>query len=121
VPADAGRLSPDRLAHTALVKKGQPEMTTNTIRNLITLSEEDVRTLPGAGPWLTPPWTMEERLRRIESMGQRIHGIVEFMCKIANLEGTCPAAKERAVTIFYERLVIAVRQLGKIQEDIQLS
>jgi hypothetical protein len=77
--------------------------------------------LPAAGPWSTPAWTMEERLRRIEAMGRRIQGVVEFMCQIANLDGTCAASKERAVTSFYDRLVIVERQLVKIQEDIQLG
>jgi hypothetical protein len=77
--------------------------------------------LPAAGPWATPPWTMEERLRRIEAMGQRIHGFVEFMCKIGSMNGSCDSSKEKAVTAFYERLVIVERQLGKIQEDVQLG
>jgi hypothetical protein len=74
-----------------------------------------------AGPWSTPAWTMEERLRRIEAMGQHIQSIVHFMCKIDSLNGTCAAAKERAVTAFYDRLVVVERQLGKIREDIQLG
>jgi hypothetical protein len=77
--------------------------------------------MPVGGPWLTPPWTTEERLRRIEAMGQRIHGFVDFMCKIGTLDGTCAAAKERAIAAFYDRLVVVERQLGKIQEDIQLG
>jgi hypothetical protein len=77
--------------------------------------------LPAGGPWSTPAWTMEERLRRIEVMAQHIQSIVEFMCKIGSLNGTCTAAKERAVTAFYDRLVVMERQLGKIQEDIQLG
>jgi hypothetical protein len=64
---------------------------------------------------------MEERLRRIEAMGRRIQGVVEFICQIANLGGTCTASKERAVTTFYDRLVIVERQLVKIQEDIELG
>jgi hypothetical protein len=77
--------------------------------------------LPVAGPWSTPAWTMEERLRRIEAMGRRIQGVVDFMCQIASLDGTCTAAKERAVASFYDRLVVVERQLVKIQEDIQLG
>ena len=77
--------------------------------------------LPAAGPWSFPAWTIEERLRGIEAMGQHIQSIVDFMCKIDSLNGTCTAAKERAVTAFYDRLVVVERQLGKIQEDIQLG
>ena len=54
-------------------------------------------------------------------MGQHIQSIVDFMCKIDSLNGTSSAAKERAVTAFYDRLVVVERQLGKIQEDIQLG
>ena len=77
--------------------------------------------LLASGPWSTPAWTMEERLRRIEAMGRRIQGVVEFICQNANLGGTCTASKERAVTTFYDRLVIVERQLVKIQEDIELG
>ena len=80
-------------------------------------------TLPGpeAGPWTTPPWTMEERLQRIEAMGQRISGYVRFMCQAGSLNGTSVEAKERAVRAFYERMVIVEKQLGLIQEDLRLG
>jgi hypothetical protein len=64
---------------------------------------------------------MEERLRRIEAMGQHIQSFVEFICKIDSLNGSSTAAKERAVTAFYDRLVVVERELGKIQEDVQLG
>jgi hypothetical protein len=98
-------------------------MATKTISNGSVAAGAAARPLamPVAGPWLTPPWTTEERLRRIEAMGQRIHGFVDFMCKIGSLDGTCAAAKERAVAAFYDRLVVVEQQLGKIQEDIQLG
>jgi len=98
-------------------------MTSNTVSKAPAASPGAARpaALPAAGPWATPPWTMEERLRRIEAMGLRIHGFVEFMCKIGGMNGSCAAAKEKAVTAFYDRLVIVERQLGKIQEDVQLG
>jgi hypothetical protein len=74
-----------------------------------------------AGPWLTPPWTMEERLQRIEAMGQRLSGYIRFMCEVGSLNGTCADAKERAVTAFYERMVVLERQLNRIQEDLLLG
>src|SRR5262245_27138073 len=51
-----------------------------------------------AGPWLTPPWTMAERLRRIEALGQNISGHVRFVGQVDALAGTSAEAKERAVT-----------------------
>jgi hypothetical protein len=77
--------------------------------------------VPLPGPWLTPPWSITERLQRIEAMGQRIAGYVHFMCSVDNLNGTSAEAKEKAATIFYERMVVLERELGRIQEDLQLG
>jgi hypothetical protein len=76
---------------------------------------------PVGGPWLTPAWTTEERLLRIEIMGQRIHSSVQFMCQIGTMNGTSSEAKEKAVTAFYERLLALEQQLSKIQENLQLG
>ena len=73
------------------------------------------------GPWLTPPWTMAERLHRIEAMGQKIDGYVRFMCKVVGFDGASAEAKEAAVTAFYERMVIVEKQLGRIQENLRLQ
>ncbi len=72
-------------------------------------------------PSPTPPWTLEERLHGIEAMGQRIDGYIRFMCQVASLNGASAEAKERAVTAFYERLVLVESQLGRIQEDLRLE
>jgi hypothetical protein len=74
-----------------------------------------------AGPWDSPPWTTVERLQCIAAMGQRIHGYVEFMCAVGNLNGTSDEAKEKAVTAFYELLAVLEGQLGRIQEDLRLG
>lgn len=74
-----------------------------------------------SGLWLTPAWTLEERLERILKIGQRINGYIEFMSKISSLNGTSTEAKERAVAAFYERLVVLERQLGLIQENLRLG
>jgi hypothetical protein len=71
--------------------------------------------------WATPPWTLEERLHRIEAMGQRIAGYVRFMCQVGSLSGTSAEAKERAVTAFFERMVVVESQLGRIQEALRLE
>jgi hypothetical protein len=72
-------------------------------------------------PWPTPPWTLEERLHRIEAMAQRINGYIRFMCQVGSLNGTSAEAKERAVTAFYERMVVVESQLGRIEEDLRLG
>jgi hypothetical protein len=64
---------------------------------------------------------MEERLRCIEAMNQRFNGYVQFMGKVGQLNGTSAEAKEKAVAAFYERMVVLERQLGRIQEDLQLG
>lgn len=74
-----------------------------------------------AGPWSTPPWTLEERLHRIEALGQKIGGYVQFMCQVANLNGASAEVKEKSVSDFYERLVIVERQLGRIHENLRLQ
>jgi hypothetical protein len=77
--------------------------------------------MPPLGPYQTPPWTTEERLERILAMSQRIHGYVQFLCNVGSLNGTSAESKERAVAAFYERMAILERQLGRIQEDLQLG
>ena len=72
-------------------------------------------------PWPEAPWTMEERLQRIEILGQRIDGYIRFMCQAASLVGTSAEAKARAVTAFYERLVVVENELGRIQESLRLG
>jgi hypothetical protein len=72
-------------------------------------------------PGLTPPWTTEERLQRIQALGQRVEGYVRFICAVGELSGTSAEAKEKAVAVFYERLAILEHQLGRIQEELQLG
>ena len=69
----------------------------------------------------TPPWTTEERLRRIEALGRQVNGYVQFMCQVGKLRGTSAEAKDKAVAAFYERMVVLERQLGRIQEELQLG
>ena len=67
------------------------------------------------------PLTMEERLHRIETMRIRIDGYIQFMGKIAELPGTSSEIKERAVTIFYEQMLLVERQLGRIHDEFRLE
>jgi hypothetical protein len=76
---------------------------------------------PPTGPWATAPRTPEERLRRIEALGRQVNGYVQFMCQVGKLRGTSAEAKDKAVAAFYERMVVLERQLGRIQEELQLG
>ena len=80
-------------------------------------AEEDLN----AGPWQTSPSTMEERLQRIEAMNRRINAYVWFMCKVFKVNGTSAEAKDKAVAACYERMAARERQLGRIQEDLQIG
>ena len=65
--------------------------------------------------------TTDERLQRIEALGRKIAGYVQFMCDVGNLNRTSPEAKERAVLAFYEQIVILERQLGRVYDDFKLE
>jgi hypothetical protein len=97
----------------SMTKKGR-----NSAGPVASVSAKEV--LAG-GPWATPPWTLEERLHRIEAMGLKIEGYIRFMCQVAGLEGASAEAKERAVAAFYDRMVDAERALGHIHEDLRLE
>jgi hypothetical protein len=62
---------------------------------------------------------MDQRLQRIETLGQRINGYIQFICTARGLDGTSGEAKETAVAAFYERMVVLERQLGRIQEELK--
>jgi hypothetical protein len=81
---------------------------------------------PVTGPWPPSPWdgiplTGEQRLKRIEALGERIAGHVRFMCQVASLEGSSAEMKERALTAFYERMILVETQLGRLREDLVLG
>ena len=71
--------------------------------------------------WLAPPWTLKERLERIEAMGQRMNAYIRFILQINSLNGTSAEAKEKAVIAFYDRMVALESQLIRIQEDLRLG
>jgi hypothetical protein len=73
------------------------------------------------GAWQPEPLTAAECLERLEGLAQRIQGYVQFMAQVGSLSGTSAEAKAKAVVAFYERLTILERQLGRIQEDLQLG
>jgi hypothetical protein len=71
--------------------------------------------------WPMPPQSLEDRLHRIEAMGQRITGYIQFMCQVASLNGSSAEAKERGVAAFYEQMLVVENQLRKIQESLWLE
>jgi hypothetical protein len=74
-----------------------------------------------AAYWLAPPWSLKERLQRIEAIGRRLNGYIGFICQVDSLNGTSAEAKERAVIACYERMVALERQLIRIREDLELG
>jgi hypothetical protein len=79
----------------------------------------DPKPLPDVGP--APLWTRETRLVQIKALGERIDGYIKFMCKVAELSGISGEAKDRAVTMFHERLAAMEKELGRIHENVQLE
>jgi hypothetical protein len=81
--------------------------------------------LPEADPlvdvWRTPPANTEDRLQRIQALGQRINGYIRFMSGVNSLSGTSAEAKEKAVAVFYDRMVLLEQELARIQENLQLG
>ena len=77
--------------------------------------------VPPCDPRFTPPLTTEDRLAHIRVLGQRVDCYIQFMCQVGSLNGTSAEAKERAVTAFYERMVVVEGQLGRIQENLRLG
>jgi hypothetical protein len=67
------------------------------------------------------PCTPEERLHRIQALAGRISGHVQFMCEPGASLGTSGEAKERALSAFYERMVLVEEQLAKIVEQFRLE
>jgi hypothetical protein len=83
--------------------------------------------LPRAGAsspaWPAPPapFSLEERLKRIQELGKRISGYVEFMCQADRLNGASAEVREKAIALFCEEMAALERRLGRIQEDLRLA
>jgi hypothetical protein len=72
------------------------------------------------GRSMTPPvaaQNVNDPRQHIEALGLRIAEHVPFMCA----PGTFAEGREKALAAFYERLVVADRQLGRIREGLQLE
>ena len=73
------------------------------------------------GVSLKPPYTLEERLHRIEALGKRMDGYIKYMCEIGTQAGSSNEVKERTVTAFYNQLVLVEAQLAKIHDEVRLE
>ena len=67
------------------------------------------------------PLTLDERVQRIEAMQKRIAGYVQFMCQIGTMGGSSGEVKERAVTLFYDQMVVVEKQLAEIHDSFRLE
>ena len=73
---------------------------------------------------MTPPVAAQnanDPRQRIEALGRRIAEHVRFMCALGTSGATSAEVREKALAAFYERLVVAERQLGQIREGLQLQ
>jgi hypothetical protein len=77
--------------------------------------------VPVSDSWFIPPLTLEARLVRIQALGQRIAGHIDFICGVPNLAGTSAEAKQKTVAVFYERLLALEGELNRIQEKLRLE
>jgi hypothetical protein len=77
------------------------------------------RDLLSSGPALH--LTHDERLQRIEAMGERISGYIRFMCAAGTLTNASTEVKERAVAAFHERMLVVEKQLARIYEQFRLE
>src|SRR5262245_43924881 len=71
--------------------------------------------------WQVPPATKEECIDRIRILGHRVESYVRFMKAIEHVLGTSAESRQKALTAFYERMLFFDRELGRIQEDLQLG
>ena len=69
----------------------------------------------------TPPASAEEYLLHIGVLGKRVEGHVTFMCGVERLIGTSSEAKNRALSLFYQRLVAMEVELNRVREELELG
>ena len=67
------------------------------------------------------PLTLDERVQRIEAMHKRMDGYIQYMCKIVGMTGASGEVKERAVTLFYDQMVVVEKQLAHIHDSFRLE
>jgi hypothetical protein len=69
----------------------------------------------------TPPATAEEFLMHIGVLGKRVEGHVAFMSAVERMNGTSAEAKNKALSLFYQRLVSMELELGRVREELELG
>jgi hypothetical protein len=69
----------------------------------------------------TPPATAEEFLLHIGVLGKRVEGHVTFMSGVERLTGTSSEAKNKALSMFYQRLVAMEVELNRVREELELG
>jgi hypothetical protein len=69
----------------------------------------------------TPPATAEEYLMHIGVLGKRVEGHVAFMSAVERMSGTSAEAKNKALSLFYQRLVAMELELGRVREELELG
>ncbi len=67
------------------------------------------------------PLTTDERLKQIEALRQRIDRAVEFICNAGAQNGNSAEAREKAIVIFHERMLILEGQLSRIKDELLLG
>ena len=109
--------TPSRI--TASFRSPKPKRRPSESRAVASGSAPAGKLNAGASPDL--PLILVEQVHRIEAMGKRIDGYIRFMCQIASQSGDSAEVKERAVTAFYEQMIIVERQLGHIHDELRLE
>ena len=69
----------------------------------------------------TPPATAEEFLMHIGVLGKRVEGHVAFMSAVERMNGTSAEAKNKALSLFYQRLVTLELELNRVREELELG
>lgn len=65
------------------------------------------------------PMTVEDHLKHIRALTQRINGYVHYMSSVDNMCGTSSEAKDKAVHSFYEILHSLERELMRVHHKSQ--
>jgi hypothetical protein len=76
---------------------------------------------PLTDSWFASAYTTEDRLVRIQALSQKIDGHIDFMRKVDGLPGTSSEAKQKAVEVFYDSLLLMEQHLNRIRENLQLG
>jgi len=76
--------------------------------------------LPQQAP-LAPCVTTADRLTQIQLLSRRVVEHVRAVTAVAEVQGTSAEARDRAVVMFHERLLLLERTLEKVLEDLRLG